>query len=91
MYGRNIPVSCFIPRDIYVVQWCDKNCVVVSELCLWSYIFLHFFFSTAYIFIGEEVVAVDLAINILKDIELEWKSNTVLLQYNFGEVFGKKN
>jgi hypothetical protein len=49
-----------------------------------------FFFPTAYIFIGKEVVAVDLAIDIRKDIDLECKSNTVLLQYNFGEVFGKK-
>ena len=37
------------------------------------------------------MVAVDLAIDICKDIASEWKSNTVLLQYNFGEVFGKKN
>lgn len=49
-----------------------------------------FFFSAASIFIGEEVAAVDLAIDIRKDIDLEWKSNTVLLLYNFGEVFDQK-
>lgn len=36
------------------------------------------------------MAAVDLAIDIRKDIDLEWKSNTVLLLYNFGEVFDKK-
>ena len=67
------------------VQLCVMSYIVFSELYLWSYSLLSSFsLSTAYIFVWEEVVAVD------PWIVLERKPNPASLQWNFGELFCKK-